>query len=757
MRTYVNLSDHDFELLVADLLRAKTGHKYEAFARGADLGIDLRFADKGTTNVVQCKHMAGSSIAQIVAAARAEATKLRQLKVQPTSYLFVTTKSLTAANKTAIASELAEWITNDNQVLGADDLEGLLNSHPDVERAHVKLWLSSGGQLEGALASQIWARSQQMFAEVNQSLPRYVETGVYAKARKQLRDRRVLVLSGSPGIGKTTLARMLIADAASDGYEPVEISTDIEEANQIVNDRDRRVFYYDDFLGSTFLQDRLVKNEDKRLAAFVRRCTSSSNNLLVLTTREHILKQASTWYEELDRSGIPLLKLLLELKSYSRYERAEILHNHLASSPDVDSVVIEDLLLKNRYLEIIDHPNYNPRLIEYITGLSSARLSEVDRHNFVSFALEVFSDPSLIWQAAFEKQLDADCKDVVVCLASMPAAVPFPILETAFEAAASLRGRTLSHGAFRATLRVLDDSFTTSKHDFHATTIGLANPSIADFAASWLSTSPAEALRTIESTTFFDQLDWVDEKLVGDADEADPSPLVAALGDAIVRCFDSPTTKSYGKAHPSERLTFAYETMQKYAALAKSLSNWFEHRVGEEIDRWKEQHAKFEAAVTFALTLRANEKSGLESLVHRELESALVSKVSGYWALTSDWEELDRFQRESNEQFSGHELGLSAVFRTWAIGRLDNEIDEFEGHSDLNELADLAAEYGVNIEDDPSYDAAYEAISEREPSPSLPKVAERKAPIAREMSESEQSTRIGLLFENLAAAAQAPK
>ena len=97
------------------------------------------------------------------------------------------------------------------------------------------------------------------------------------------------------------------------------------------------------------------------------------------------------------------------------------------------------------------------------------------------------------------------------------------------------------------------------------------------------------------------------------------------------------------------------------------------------------------------------------------------------------------------------------MFRTWAIGRLDNEIDEFEGHSDLNELADLAAEYGVNIEDDPSYDAAYEAISEREPSPSLPKVAERKAPIAREMSESEQSTRIGLLFENLAAAAQAPK
>jgi hypothetical protein len=42
MRVYDNLSDHDFEQLIADLFSAEFERRFELFARGADKGTDLR-------------------------------------------------------------------------------------------------------------------------------------------------------------------------------------------------------------------------------------------------------------------------------------------------------------------------------------------------------------------------------------------------------------------------------------------------------------------------------------------------------------------------------------------------------------------------------------------------------------------------------------------------------------------------------------------------------------------------------------------
>lgn len=97
------LSDHDFELLIADLFSAEDKVSYEVLARGADQGIDLRWLTAKGPDVIQCKHMLGSTFSQLTSSAKSEAKKLAKLSPQPVRYRFVTTQTLTAGNKKTLA------------------------------------------------------------------------------------------------------------------------------------------------------------------------------------------------------------------------------------------------------------------------------------------------------------------------------------------------------------------------------------------------------------------------------------------------------------------------------------------------------------------------------------------------------------------------------------------------------------------------------------------------------------------------------
>lgn len=56
-----------------------------------------------------------------------------------------------------------------------------------------------------------------------------------------------------PGIGKSTLAEMLIYAHLAKGYEPVVIQADIAEGRKLYRSDRKQIFYFDDFLGQTYL------------------------------------------------------------------------------------------------------------------------------------------------------------------------------------------------------------------------------------------------------------------------------------------------------------------------------------------------------------------------------------------------------------------------------------------------------------------------------------------------------------------------
>jgi hypothetical protein len=253
---YAALSPQDFEEIIRDLLQAEWGVPIEAFKAGRDSGIDLRYAkpDRGDI-IVQCKHYLASGFAKLLAnLTKQEYPKIEALK--PGRYVLATTVGLSPSDKDKLVEAIAPHIQWTGDILGADDIDGLLIKHEQIERAHFKLWLTSTSVLQRILHNAEIAHTDFEVDRVRRKLPLFVQNEAYPKARKMLADTKVLVISGTPGIGKTTLAEMLLYSLLEEGYEPVVIQGEIVEGRRMFRSGDRQVFYYDDFLGQTYFGDR---------------------------------------------------------------------------------------------------------------------------------------------------------------------------------------------------------------------------------------------------------------------------------------------------------------------------------------------------------------------------------------------------------------------------------------------------------------------------------------------------------------------
>ena len=101
-----------------------------------------------------------------------------------------------------------------------------------------------------------------------------------------------------PGIGKTTLADLLLYSHLEQGFKPVVIQDGLADARRMFEKNTKQIFYFDDFLGQTFLHDRpdmLGGNQDAALVTFMEAVSNTQHSRFILTTREHILGSALTF------------------------------------------------------------------------------------------------------------------------------------------------------------------------------------------------------------------------------------------------------------------------------------------------------------------------------------------------------------------------------------------------------------------------------------------------------------------------------
>lgn len=478
---FSSLNDKEFESLCSDLLTCHLGKRVERFKAGRDGGVDGRFfSSPGCEVIIQCKHWLKSGLPALIRSIETtEAAKVR--KLNPKRYIFVTSLGLSRANKIKIKNLFSPYLLTESDIFGNEDLNDILSRNIDIEKKHYKLWISSTNVLTTILNSAIIGRSRYKLEEIVEESRKYVVTQSHIHAMEKLEHLHSVIITGSPGVGKTSLADQLCQYYTAKGYEFCFIENSLNEAESIYRENSNQVFYFDDFLGRNFLL-ALDSHQDSHLINFIKRVERDKKKRFILTSRSNILNQGKRLSDLFDIKNVNRNEYELSITSLTDIDKAKILYNHIWFG-NLDENYIDQIYEGKRYLKIINHKNFNPRLISFITD--HHRLSNIKPSEYWEYIAKTLSNPKDIWRNVFDVQVDNICKHVVVAISLHGKSITESRLRLLYSGIVSSSFFVKENKDYEAVIKLLVGALLNRiVIDNDNIFYNLFNPSIADFVIS---------------------------------------------------------------------------------------------------------------------------------------------------------------------------------------------------------------------------------------------------------------------------------
>jgi hypothetical protein len=502
------LNHKEFEDLVRDLLQEEWNCMIESFKTGRDTGIDLRYCTSNLDSeatIIQAKHWIRSSVSQLIAhLTKVELVKVR--KLQPKRYVVATSLSLTAKNKKSLTKAFNGYIHRPTDVIDGEMLNALLLKYPNIEKKHYKLWLTSVGVMQAILRNAVNGRS--LFAEemIRSRISMFVQTEAYNRAKAILNTQHAIVIKGEPGAGKTVMAQMLVYEHLANGFQLVVVNETIRDAEEMWVPDMEQIFYFDDFLGSNYLEVLTATNTDTSICAFFERVRGSKKKRLIMTSRTTILNKALSISDKFQTQAIGANAYEVNAVGYSSREKAKILYNHICSLMPYD--YYHKLYEEKYYWDVVVHKNYSPRLIEYVT--KPILMREISPEGYKDYIKTALDNPSMIWKHPYEMQTDDYEKMLLITLFTLPYPVESAVLKYAYlnrvEYEVQFGGHKRIPNPFYSKVRELQDGFIRHIRDTNREYYQFYNPSIIDYLVSYLSEDDTEIERVFSSIVYYDQL-----------------------------------------------------------------------------------------------------------------------------------------------------------------------------------------------------------------------------------------------------------
>ena len=399
------LNDREFESLAGDIISKHLNLNVEKFKVGKDGGVDGRFWIGKNEGILQCKHYWKTGYQGLISKLKKE--EVNKVKIlNPHRYLFLTSVPLSRKNKKEIFSLFSPFIKSEADIWGENDINSFLSNKENqaiVERNY-KLWITSTQILDILINNAIKGRSESTIKEMESHNERYVVTENHQKGFEILKENNVIIITGDPGIGKTTLANNLALFYVANGYEFCDIEESISEAENLFRESEKKkiIFYCDDFLGSN-MYDAISNKRDSHIVKFINRIKSDKSKKFILTSRTNILTKAISLSHQFQNKNITEDEFLLKIENLTELDKAKILYNHIYHS-NLDNIYIDQIYKGKRYKQIIKHRNYNPRIIEFITD--NTRINKVKPERYWDYIIDKLENPEEIWSDFFQNQVD---------------------------------------------------------------------------------------------------------------------------------------------------------------------------------------------------------------------------------------------------------------------------------------------------------------------------------------------------------------
>ncbi|PXY45234.1 nSTAND3 domain-containing NTPase [Flavobacterium hydrophilum] len=508
------LNDKEFEELCKDLLEKELNISFQIFKTGRDKGIDLRYANNVENEIiVQAKRFGRSTYSNLKTEIKKEIISINKLTSKPKRYILMTAFDLSLGQVDEVVLQLKPIVKNSQDIYSRDRIMNLIEKYPEIEKKYYKLWITSTNVLNLILHNGVNGRSEFVKEKIIKKASFYVPTLNFNVAVNKLKENHFLIISGEPGIGKTTISYLLICDMLADGYELIYVDDHLKDAEDLLSKSAdvKQVVFFDDFFGANLSEIINPRNSEGKILSFIERIQTSTNKFLVMTTRTTILKQAQYRFEKFNRSGLAdLSKYELEIKSYSKLDKARILYNHMFHSGMIAEQY--DMFFKSQnYLKIINHRNYFPRLIEFIT--STNQLNKIPVKETETFIFNSLDNPQEIWHFAYDQQLNEEEKFLLMTLFSLGgynigSAELHKAFDARYEYEIRENGFILHSNSFQQSLKKLLDGFIKSEKNLNTgrLTFSFLNPSVADFVINFLKDHTTEVKRILYSVAYFKQI-----------------------------------------------------------------------------------------------------------------------------------------------------------------------------------------------------------------------------------------------------------
>ena len=509
MFNYGNLNDVEFEYLCKDIMSELLGVELRRFAKGRDGGIDLTDNTQSHNIIVQIKHYLKSPYSSLLSSLKKELEKIKQY--DPNHYYICCAKELTPDNLSEIYSMFSEYMDSDKNILTLIEIDDFLQQPQNLEllKKHYKLWIESTGILHEIWNHDIFIDCESLLSDIEEEKRLFVRTEAYDKSLQLLTKNKSLFITGNPGVGKTITSKMLALYFAAEGYT-VRYTTNSTDLNNLKKSLSRNpdakeIVLVDDCFGQAYFQ--MKETQSNELLGLIKHINISKNKLLVLNSRVTIFQEAKERQPELskciDRGGFQIYTI--DMNALSPLEKAKILYNHLAFSK-IPPDYFESIRIEKRYFSIINHKNYNPRIIEFISNPN--RYLKIPASEYFSYIINQLNNPSQIWKDEYERKLQKADRILLTTIYSFSDTSTDEYMirynfEKRIEKEADI---DLTINQYEASLSRLSEGFIKIVDIHGKKSLAMVNPSVNDYLDSRFTNQSAEKQALLKGCTHIQQI-----------------------------------------------------------------------------------------------------------------------------------------------------------------------------------------------------------------------------------------------------------